>query len=170
VIVAPPAAFMAIVELPGVRAGAGQTRCITFVLRDANGQCAAPVSVPVNFAGSPAAGVAGFDPPVGAWTSVCAKDERHTLWDTQAVVAAENGQAAGAALTLVSGDFNNDGAINAIDLDGVLAEMGAIGLAGDCPWNGTPQADFSGDGAVLADDFSFVFINWERTSACGCAP
>lgn len=162
------AEITATVVLADVNAPAPLQRCIKFVARDAGG-CAAAVHALVTFNGSPATGTTTIMLPAGAWTSVCGKDEQHTLWDSQTLNPTGAGTFdATSSLVLLGGDTDNDGDVDNDDLSFLLAQEGQPAAAGGCPWDGTRDADFSNNGGVLAEDFTYIFAHWNMTSACTC--
>lgn len=161
----------ATVVLNGVNAADAQappmTRCIKFIAK--NGlSCATAQHVSVTFSGSPATGVAHFTVPCGNWTSLCAKDEQHTKWASVALNVGATEYDAAAPLGLVGGDTDNDGDIDINDVTLLLVQFGTAAHPGGCPWNGTRDADFSNNGGVQSEDYTFLTASWLTTSSCPC--
>jgi cysteine-rich repeat protein len=159
----------ATVVLQGVNAGAGLTRCIHFVAKG-GGMCAAPVDVPLTFTGNPATASATVNVPCGAYTSICAKDEQHTQWDTQSLSVMGTVYQANAPLFLKAGDTDNDGDVDINDVTLLIAQFGGPEPAGGCPWNPANRgADFSDNGNVGSEDYSLLSANWLTQSFCLCS-
>ena len=55
-----------------------------------------------------AMGTASFEVECGDWTHLCAKDEQHTLYDTQALTDLGTEYVAAADFFLMAGDTDND--------------------------------------------------------------
>ncbi|MEK6643079.1 MAG: thrombospondin type 3 repeat-containing protein [Planctomycetota bacterium] len=168
------------VKLNLVNAGSGYVRPIKFVAKNANG-CSADICVPVYFTGSaPATGIGLIELPCGQWDSLCAKDEQHTLWDTQALSVSNNQYVALTPYLLRGGDTDNDGDVDINDITWwVLTVAGGAGPAPTCPMVVNPMtrsANFNNDGNVLITDYSF-FLNlaaapgfgFPYLSTCNCA-
>ncbi|MCP3915881.1 MAG: HYR domain-containing protein [bacterium] len=69
--------------------------------------------------------------------------------------------------TLTGGDTDDDGDINDVTL--LLFQFGNTAAAGGCPWDGTTRdADFSNNGAVGSEDYTFLLASWLTTSTCAC--
>ena len=49
-----------------------------------------------------------------------------------------------------------------------LFQFGSTAAPGGCAWDGTRDADFSNNGAVGSEDYTFLVNNWLTTSACSC--
>jgi hypothetical protein len=161
----------ATVELAGVDAGAGLTRCIRFTPR--NGMvCGDTEYVEVQFTGNPAVGVASFDVECGDWTELCVKDEQHTLISTGSLVDAGATYVTAAPISLNGGDTDNDSDVDINDLTWLIFQFGtAAPLNASCdPWNAPDHrsADFSGDGLVGTEDYTFIVNNWLTFSSCDC--
>jgi hypothetical protein len=158
----------ATVVLAGVDAGASLTRCITFVPKDGT-SCADVEDLPVEFTGNPATGVAVFSVLCGDWTEVCAKDEQHTKWDTQGLITVGAEFETDAPLMLEGGDTDNDSDIDINDVTLLLAQYGTLAQAGGCPWDGTRDADFSNNGSIGVEDYTFLTTYWLTASSCACS-
>ncbi len=152
------------------------TRCVTFSLYHG---CSvdATVDVPVSFNAS-GQGTGSATVPCGApYTSITATDQKHTLRRTSAGAAnfgisgtayyADFTAASGKALE--QGNTNNDPYIDILDF-GVF-----IGQLGTSPGGSTPcglatnNADFSGNGTVGTEDFTFIqfgFLNFREADIC----
>ncbi len=164
----------ATVVLNGVNAGAGKTRCIKFVPKTPAG-CIDPISVTVNFTGNPATGVGVIEVPCGEYIAICAKDEQHTQWDTQALMAVGNEFVTSSNLVLIGGDTDNDSDVDINDLTFFLFTFNLPAADGGCPYDGaTRDADFSLSGFVGNEDLAF-FTNIVtgfpiQPTFCNCQP
>ena len=157
----------ATVELQGVIAGSPIVRCIKFIAK--NGTTCAPAEhVPVTFSGSPATGTATFTVACGDWTSLCAKDEQHTLYDTVALNDMGAQYQGASTLVLRGGDTDNDSDVDINDVTFLIFAYGGPEAFGGCPWNGSRGADFSNNGIVGAEDYTFIINNWLQISSCTC--
>jgi cysteine-rich repeat protein len=160
------------VVLAGVNAGAGLSRCIKFVARG-GGMCAAAQHVTVMFTGNPASGTASFTVPCGSYTSLCAKDEQHTLYDTHALTIVGTSYVSNSTpspLTLLAGDTDNDSDVDINDVTLLITQFGGPEPAGGCPWSSAARGgDFSDNGNVGSEDYSLLAPNWLAYHACDCA-
>jgi len=154
------------VEIQLVGVTQATTRCIHFVA----GNCSEIADEPLAFDSS--GYYAGFvEVPCGNWSSLCAKDEQHTLWDNSPLVLSFDGTYYVASLQfdLEGGDTDNDGDVDINDVTWFMFQFGSLADAGGCAWDGTTRdADFSNDGAVGTEDYTFLTANWLSTSGCAC--
>lgn len=154
------------------------TRCIRFVADN----CSAVADVTLNFVDhdsnpltpvrAEAPSPANPDPveiPCGAWTKLCAKDEQHTLWDTTLLTDSGTYYTAAAVLDLAGGDTDNQGDVDINDVTWLIFQFGQLHAPGGCPWNGTRDADFSNNGAVGSEDYTFLTQNWLKFTTCACS-
>ncbi len=138
------------------------TRCIHFVAD----QCSAVADVSISF--DAFGHFAGWvEIPCGNWTSLCAKDEQHTLWDTAGLTDNGTTYTAG-SLTLAGGDTDNDGDVDINDVTWFLYTYAGAAQPGGCPWDGTRDADFSNDGVVGTEDYTILTQSWLVDSGCSC--
>ncbi len=151
----------ATVQLRGVNAGAGsRTRCIKFVPKS-SGVCGDPVYVDVVFTGGlpGATGTAVFEVPCGDYDAICAKDEQHTQYDTQALIINGTEFQTASTLILIGGDTDNDSDVDINDLTWFLLQFSQPAVTLPCgPFTPTPatrDADFSLNGLVDALDLQF---------------
>ncbi|GJM23165.1 MAG: hypothetical protein DHS20C15_30800 [Planctomycetota bacterium] len=153
------------VDVTVVLAGSDPTtRCIEFVA-----DCGASTSVSMNFVGSPATATATIELPCGSYTTLCAKDEQHTMWDTTTLTNSGVTYTADTTLVLNGGDTDDDGDVDINDVTLLLAQFGTVPAIGPCPWDGvTRNADFSNNGPVGSEDYVFITANWLQVSACVC--
>src|SRR5262249_48946541 len=123
------------VTLDGVDASAGPiTRCITFIARTSQQTCSDPILAAVTFSGNPASGTAGIGLPCDTtWTSVCAKDEQHTLFDSQALHFAGGSYSTVSSLVLPGGDTDNDSDVDINDVTFFIVRYGRAAQSGGCP-------------------------------------
>ncbi len=170
------------VVLPGVDAAdwplGPLTRCIKFVARDSGtGECADPVHVEVTFTGSPATGYATLQVPCGMWDELCAKDEQHTLYDTQSLVVVGRHYAladpGGSPLVLLAGDTDNDSDVDISDVTWLMFQWSSLpgggpAAPGGCPWDGTRDADFDNNNVFTSTDYLLLSANWHEWSLCPC--
>lgn len=164
------------VELLGITTGTF-TRCIDFKLYTA-GPCALAhsVSADVNFVNG--SGTVTFDIPCGsALTASTATDPKHTLRRPSTVSISGNSFVTnftnGTTDTrLISGNVNNDEFIDILDFGGYIGQFGsAISASTICGTVGL-NADFSGNGNVGLEDFSFIqfgFLSTRELDPCGNA-
>ena len=154
------------VEIQLVGVTTSVTRCIHFVA----GNCSEIADEPLLFDGT--GYYAGFvEVPCGNWSEMCAKDEQHTTWDNSPLVLSLDGTYYIATMQydLMGGDTDNDGDIDINDVTWFMFQFGSLASPGGCAWDGTTRdADFSNDGAVGAEDYTFLTSNWLSTSACSC--
>jgi hypothetical protein len=151
------------VKLVGVSTAV--TRCIHFVLDD----CTVVADVELDFdATGRYQGM--VEVPCGVYTSLCAKDQQHTLWDSTGLVVSANGAnyEATEQHQLEGGDTDDDGDVDINDVTFFMAQYGGLAAAGGCPWDGTRDADFSNDGAVGSEDYTFLTANWLSLTDCAC--
>jgi hypothetical protein len=168
-----------VVELQGVDAGDWPdpplTRCIKFIAKNGT-TCATAVHVWVEFYGAPAIGTAPtFQVDCGDWDELCAKDEQHTLYDTVDLADAgtfyEPTDPVGDPLYLLAGDTDNDSDVDIHDVTWLMYQWGlGAGPAafGDCPWDGTRDADFSNDNVFTGTDYLLLSGNWHAWTVCDC--
>ncbi len=158
------------------------TRCIKFIAKNGS-TCAAPVFVEMTFTGGPipmmpgtgATATATFEVPCGDWDELCAKDEQHTLYDTQPLSISGTSFSATSSLVLLGGDTDNDSDVDILDVTYLLFRINDNLLAatpqGACgPWSlAERDADFSNNGNIGTEDFSIQSANWQASTTCGCA-
>ncbi|MCA9289677.1 MAG: hypothetical protein KDA25_01025, partial [Phycisphaerales bacterium] len=158
------------VELPG---SLPTTRCIRFVTDD----CGQTVDVELAFTdhdldpGTPVRAAAIVEVDCGTWTSLCAKDEQHTQWDTTSLSLSGDGSmyVADAVLTLTPGDTDDDGDVDINDVTWLVFTFGSLAADGGCAWDGTRDADFNNGGAVGSEDYSLLSDAWQTSTSCACA-
>ncbi len=153
------------VELQLVGVNTAVERCIRFVPNS----CGSGVDVELPFDAS------GFfsgliELPCGNWSSLCVKDEQHTLWASTTLSLDMSGTmyVGDSVVQLHGGDTDNDGDVDINDVTWFLFQFGQLAADGDCAWDGTRDADFDNNGAVGSSDYAFLTANWLSTSACGC--
>lgn len=165
---------LATLQLPGVNLGVGSVqRCIRFIPRN-GANCGDAVDITVTFTGSPAVGtVTGSELQIdcGVWTSICAKDEQHTLSDSSPLTTSGIGPVIYSAtnvLVLRGGDTDNDNDVDINDVTLFLSQFGDLSNPNSpvCPWDGTPDSNFSLNGAVLSEDYQFLSDNWQQVANC----
>lgn len=163
VTVTPTNAVDVVVELVGSMAA---TRCIRFV----PDSCSSVTDVPLVFTGSsPAVAVATIEIPCGVWTQLCAKDRQHTQWDESPLSISGAKYVATMTLTLEGGDTDDDGDIDINDATLLVSQFGGPPIAGGCPFDGTSRdADFSNNGSVGSEDYTFLVANWLTATSCSC--
>ncbi|HMN42290.1 MAG TPA: GC-type dockerin domain-anchored protein [Phycisphaerales bacterium] len=169
------------VELAGTAsnpANAPFTRCISLDLYR-SGPCAfaTNVTADVTFTNSTisnAIGTATIDVPCGAlYTGITATDPHHTLRRTGTIgTSGVNYQSSfTSALALQGGNINNDSYIDILDFGGFIGQSGTSpGASTTC--NPGLHADFSGNGIVSTEDFTFIqsgFLDFRDADPCGGA-
>ena len=154
------------VEIQLVGVTTATTRCIHFVA----GNCTEVADDAIPFDGT--GYYAGFvEVPCGAWSTLCAKDEQHTTWDNSPVALSMDGTyyVATEQFDLHGGDTDNDGDVDINDVTWFMYQFGNLAAPGGCAWDGvTRDSDFSNDGAVGSEDYTFLTNSWLSTSACSC--
>ncbi len=156
------------VELVGVFTPV--SRCIHFVLDD----CDAAVDATLSFvdhdsnAATPVRAQDVIEVPCGSWTSICAKDQQHTLWATSGLSIVGTSYMATSVHSLEPGDNDNDGDVDINDVTFLIANFGGPEAVGGCPWNGMRGTDFSNNGNVGSEDYSLLNGNWLTLSMCAC--
>ena len=118
-----------------------------------------------------ALGTAVFEVECGDWTELCAKDEQHTLYDTQALAVVGTQYEPTDDLILLSGDTDNDSDVDIHDLTWLMYQWrtGGIPALGGCPWDGTRDADFNlSKFAGGTDDYLLLSGNWHLWTECPC--
>ncbi|MGD8453853.1 MAG: right-handed parallel beta-helix repeat-containing protein [Phycisphaerae bacterium] len=153
------------------------TRCIEFTVK--NGlDCEPPVHVWVQFFDTvPPTGVAiglapMFEVACGSYSGICAKDEQHTLYDTQSLTISGTDYTNAATLYLLAGDTDNDSDVDIHDVTWLMYQWGqGAGPAafGDCPWDHTRDADFTNDNILDSDDYLLLSNNWHQYRMCSCS-
>ncbi|MCP3916420.1 MAG: HYR domain-containing protein [bacterium] len=155
------------VELIGVSTPV--TRCIRFVADDCS---FADVSLSFidhdAMMGTPVRAIAEIEIPCGEYASLCAKDEQHTKWETVTMSLSGVKYVTDTLISLTGGDTDNDGDVDINDVTWFLFQFGDLTAPGGCPWNGTRDADFSNNGAIGSEDYTFLTANWLTTSTCAC--
>jgi len=159
------------VELAGVFVPVA--RCIHFV----SAACL-ETNVAVSFTdhdsnpATPVQGTALLNLPCALYNgaSICAKDEQHTKWDSTGLVISGTVYVSNGPISLVGGDTDNDGDIDINDVTLLLAQFGQLYHPGGCAWNGTRDADFSNNGAIASEDYTFLTAAWLTASSCTCLP
>jgi polyisoprenoid-binding protein YceI len=157
------------VEVHLVGVDVATSRCIRFELD----VCSTAVDATLSFLpGGPAVATATIEVPCGSYAGICAKDEQHTLWATSPLVLSVDGARyeATTVLSLQGGDTDDDGDVDIDDVTWLLSQFGSLHAAGGCPWDGTRDADFSDNGAVGSEDYTFLVANWLATSGCVSCP
>jgi hypothetical protein len=157
------------VELAGVFTPVA--RCIHFV----SGACVES-DVVVSFTdhdmnpGTPVRGTALLDLACGPYDGepICVKDEQHTKWNTGSLMISGDIYISVGAISLIGGDTDNDGDVDINDVTLLLAQFGQFFHPGGCAWNGTRDADFSNNGVIASEDYTFLTASWLTTSACAC--
>jgi hypothetical protein len=170
----------ATIELENVLPGAGGTpdplqRCMKIVARNTTGgTCASDVHLWVDFTpgtGGVATATVPFEVECGDWDALCIKDEQHTLYDSTGLTSAGPDYAAAATLILPAGDTDDDSDVDINDVTWLMYQwsLGPGPAAfGDCPWDGTRDADFNNDDILDTTDYGILSGNWLTWSTCPC--
>jgi hypothetical protein len=158
------------VELVGVSVPV--SRCVRFVTN----ACGADTEVSLSFVdhdalpGTPVRASALIEVPCGTYISLCGKDRQHTTWSMVGLVLSGTIWQATSVMSLEAGDTDDDGDVDIHDITWFMAQFGGVAAAGGCPWDGiTRDSDFSNNGVIAAEDYSFLVDRWLTTSACACA-
>lgn len=151
-------------------------RCITFTLWDCDTGTSVVHQENMEFTGG-TTGVVTIEIPCGPWDCITAQDELHTLIatdqddfgvvGTQFVADFTGGDA------LIGGNVNSDGWIDILDFGGYVGQYGVFydGVGGTttagfedgdtlCGDYSPIHADFSGNGTVGTEDFTFISNNF----------
>lgn len=143
------------------------TRCIRFVMDDCT-----IIDQELDFTIAEAGATATFSGPAeipcGSWTSMCVKDQQHTLYETVALTLNSSRYDAAGIVTLRGGDTNDDSIVEVQDVSWLLNQWGMIENPGGCPWDGTRDATFACEGAVGNNDLAILSLNWFTGSVCEC--
>ncbi len=145
------------------------SRCIRFELFDCIGEPLVE-DTEVAFDNGAASGVR-LEVPIGDYESMTAVDPLHSLVRAVTFGAGEPGHYAadftdqsgggGPDQSLLGGNANGDEFIDILDFGVFSGEWMATYSPSDCD-TPPPQADFSGDGTVFTEDFTFIAINFLR--------
>jgi hypothetical protein len=155
----------ATVQLDGVEGPV--TRCIKFTPANDTG-CAEPVHVDVLCCGNPATGIATFDVEDDVWTHLNATDEQHTVSATASLSLIGSRYYTDTILNLEGGDTDNNDVVDIDDVTWLIATFGEEMDGGTHPWDGTRDADFSTNGSVGTEDYTFITDNWLLSSDFVC--
>ena len=145
-------------------------RCVNFVMDDCNVQTHVTLSFIDHDANgaTPVQATETIEVDCGSWTSICAKDEQHTLWSSSSLSVSGVQYAADSELALDAGDTDNDGDVDINDVTWLVFTFGDFDAPGGCPWDGTRDADFNNGGAVGAEDYTLLSDQWLALTSCGC--
>jgi hypothetical protein len=146
------------------------TRCIQFVTDDCDEVFNAELDF-VDDDGDPETGVRYVGPVdirCGVWTSLCAKDQQHTLWATTTLTLSGPTYDADSVLYLSGGDTDDDGDVDIVDVTLVMAQFEELAADGGCPWDGTRDADFDNNGFVGSADYFLLTESWLAETECDC--
>jgi hypothetical protein len=118
---------------------------------------------------TPVRAVTSVEMPCGEYTSLCAKDQQHTKWSTTTLSIVGPDYDADALLSLDGGDTDDDGDVDIDDVTLFLAQFGTGPFPDVCAWTGVRDSDFSNNGAIAAEDYTFLVNNWLTLSSCVCS-
>ena len=135
------------------------TRCINFTV-GSDYACGTPNSVDVLFTGDPAIGTVTFEVEDDVWTRINAKDEQHAVSATSTLSLAGSAYYADVALDLRGGDTDNNDVVEIDDVTWLIGTFGEAADGGTHPWDTVRCADFSDNGFVGTEDFTFLAENW----------
>lgn len=165
----------ATIVLADVNCGSGGTP-LSFVrnirIRPKSGvTCGAELCVPVTFTGAPATGAALFTIPCGSYDALCAKDPQHSVYGSDSLTIVGPQYQTTSGIYLLSGDTDNDGDVDINDVTYFLFQFGTASVIGPgpCPYSGVRDADFSINGVVGIEDYTFLTSNWLTLTSCSCA-
>jgi hypothetical protein len=156
-------------ELVGVNAEV--SRCVHFVTDD----CGNTADVVLSFTDhdsdggsvTPVRAIDTIQIDCGVSTSLCAKDEQHTLYGTATLTDMGTYYVAG-LLSLDAGDTDNDSDVDINDVTYLIYTYGDPAADGGCAWDGTRDADFSNSLGAGSEDYTFLVQNWHQYSTCDC--
>jgi hypothetical protein len=149
------------------------TRCIRFQADE----CSAAIDESVLFTndglGYQASGPIFIEMPCGDWSSLCVKDEQHSLWQTVSLVNAGTYWVATPQVVLLPGDDDNDGDVDINDVTWLIFTFGNPAAGDPCPYvfpgPGPRDADFSLNGVVSGEDYSLLSDQFLTFSSCICS-
>ncbi len=157
------------IALGGVTASL--SRCIHFEVFDCQGGSHF-FSEPVAFAAGHGTGVR-LEVPIGEYVCMTARDPLHSLARGFTFDSGDSihytADFTGAKGALVNGNANGDPFIDVLDYGLFSGEWQAVYPPSDCATL-PPHADFSGDGSVFTEDFTFIAINFLRQDDPACCP
>ncbi|MFO0839494.1 MAG: lamin tail domain-containing protein [Phycisphaerae bacterium] len=158
----PTSRCIRLVPIPGSCTLTDVNVTISFVDHDSNPttpvQTASPVTVRI---------------PCGSYTGMCAKDEQHTLWDTRPMTISGTQYVVTGAYDLRGGDNDNDGDVDINDVTYFIGTFGGPENSYNCslaPFTLPTHrgADYSNNGNVGAEDYTFLSTNWLSLTSCAC--
>ena len=163
------------VQLAGVSSGPF-TRCISFGLYS-GGPCALAYSTSADVTFVNGSGTATLSVPCGSgpYVAITATDTKHTLRRTNSgasfgISGVNYVSSFTGSRSLQGGNVNNDEFIDILDFGGYIGQFGTIpGANTGCGYVGL-NADFSGNGEVGLEDFTFIqtgFLNTREADPCG---
>ena len=172
-----------VIELQGVYQPA--TRCIRFI--GTPGGCqSGDASASLNFVdhdANPLTPVRAIVPsannpspvlvPCGVFTGLCIKDEQHTLMESTGLTDAGTQYVAGGVMTLRGGDTDNDSDVDINDVTYFIFRFGTPDpsfVCGSFSLATDRGADFSNNGNVGSEDYTFLSDNWLQFTSCPCEP
>jgi hypothetical protein len=146
------------------------TRCIQFIADD----CSEVLNVDLSFIdddsdpGTPVRYTGTVDLTCGVWSTLCAKDQQHSLWAATTLTATGSTYTADTVLYLDGGDTDDDGDVDIDDVTLLMALFEQLNADGCCTWDGTRDADFDNNGFVGASDYMLLTTSWLDVTACEC--
>ncbi len=148
------------------------TRCMRFQ----TDECSAVLTESVVFTndglGGQVSGPIVLEIPCGDWSSLCVKDEQHSLRQTVTLSNAGSSWVAAPQVVLLPGDDDNDGDVDINDVTWLVFTFGATDAGDPCPFvfpgPGPRDADFSLNGVVSAEDYSLLTSQFLTVSSCIC--
>jgi hypothetical protein len=165
---------VAVVELQPAVAAGPFTRCIRFDAFNCSPAVSHSENVPMTFSGGTA--TATFTVPCGLYTCMTARDPLHTLRRTDEAfhiegnryVADFTGDPAGGGDWLPGGNLNGDPYLDILDFGAFIGQYGQhVGASTTCSDTAT-HSDLTADGLVDFNDFTFIQINFFKTSEANC--
>ncbi len=158
-----------VVDLEGVFTPV--SRCIRFT----GGACGDTIDEVLAFVdhdsdpATPVRASASIEIPCGVNATLCAKDRQHTIVAITTLTPVGTGFVADSVLSLRGGDTDDDADVDINDVTLLIFQYGNLAADGGCPWDGTTRdADFSNNGAVGSEDYSFLVANFGFHPPCPC--
>jgi hypothetical protein len=108
----------------------------------------------------------------GVYSGICIKDEQHGLIASTGITDGGTQYVGGSLMTLMGGDTDNDSDVDIHDVTFFLSRFGTPDpsyACGSYDVEAHRGADFSVNGNVGAEDYTFLSDNWQLSTTCSCS-